>query len=346
MPMPVKLSLISSEEVASCLSFTLTVSNQAAYDLACSDRKFEGLLDTLKAKCTRPMDLTSGLEHIVRRDEPLSRHTWFRMGGLADYFVEPTTVDELSVLVTRCGQNQVPIKLLGAGSNVLISDDGFRGVVIRLAAPAFCSIETDGCLVTAGGGASLAHVISTAVREGLGGLESLVGIPGTIGGALHGNSGRQHADIGPATHGAKVLTRAGEVHWRSRDELVFAYRQSSLDELAILEAQFQLERADSGELTKQMQKLWIMAKSSQPTGDWGVGRMFKNSHGVRAADLIEQVGMKGTQLGGASISDKNSNYVIVDSTASSSDVLNLMEQIQERIDLQLGIQLDREIDVW
>ena len=198
------------------------------------------------------MGLISGLEHIVREAEPMARHTWLRLGGPAEYFVEPTAPDELATLVQRCREQDVPVRLLGGGSNLLVRDEGVSGPVVHLAAPAFCDISVQGQIVTAGGGARLAHVISSAVREGLAGLEQLVGIPGTVGGALHGNSGRQHADIGQWTCAATVMTRSGEILTRQRDDLVFAYRQSSLNELVILSAQFRLEEEDSQALTKRM----------------------------------------------------------------------------------------------
>ena len=292
------------------------------------------------------MGLLSGVEHFVRQNEPLARHTWFRLGGSAQYFAEPTTADELRTLVTRCREQDVPIRLLGGGSNVLVRERGVEGVVFHLGAPAFGNISVQQGLVTAGGGAKLAHVISTSVREGLAGLEQLLGIPGTVGGALHGNSGRQHADVGQWTHSATVITRSGEIVTRTRDDLQFAYRQSSLNELVILDAQFRLEEEDPRELTRRMQKLWIVTHASQPAGDLGAGRIFKNPNGMRAAELIDQARLKGTRVGGAEISDRNANYIVAGIGATVEDIQQLIELVRQRVSEQLGVDLETEIEVW
>ena len=292
------------------------------------------------------MSQFSGLEHIIREDEPLARHTWLRMGGVAQYFAEPTTLDELATLATRCRADEIPIRLLGGGSNLLVRESGVKGVVIHLGAPVFCQISVTGNVVQAGGGASLAHVISSAVREGLAGLEPLVGIPGTVGGALHGNAGRQHADIGQWTHSATTMTRTGEIIHRQREDLQFSHGQSSLNELVILAAEFQLEKEASDELTKRMQKLWIVAKSNQPTVDQFAGRIFKNPQGVRAADLIDQAGLRGTKVGMAEVSERNVNYVVAHPGATSEQVLELTELMRQRVADLLGIELERDLEVW
>jgi len=282
----------------------------------------------------------------VRSDESLAEHVWFKLGGPAEYFAEPENVDQLQALVRHCRKEQIPMRMLGHGSNVLIRQEGVPGVVIRLSAPAFREISADGHLVTAGGGALLAHVISTAVREGLAGLEQLAGIPGTVGGALHSNAGTHSGDVGQWTHSATVMTRSGEIHQHQADDLQFAYRQSSLDELVILQATFQLEKEDPAELTRRMQKLWIAKKSAQPLGEQRTGCIFKDPRGMSAASLIEQSGLKGTRVGEAEVADRHPNFIIANSGASSQDVIRLMEMIHDRVNDRLGIELDREIEIW
>ncbi len=181
------------------------------------------------------MSSLSGFEKIIRRNEPLAPHTWFHLGGPAEYFAEPHSVDELTALVRRCRDENLPIRLLGGGSNILVREQVLPGVVLHLSAPAFTEIVVDKQRIGAGGGAKLGHIISTAVRSGLAGLETLVGIPGSLGGALHNNAGARGGDVGQWACQATVMTRAGEIIQRSREELVFAYRESSLDELVILE---------------------------------------------------------------------------------------------------------------
>ena len=209
------------------------------------------------------MGLFSGFEHIVREQEPLAPYTWLRVGGPAQYFAEPTSVDELVELVKHCAENEVYVRVLGSGSSLLVREAGVNGLVIHLAAAAFSQISTDGNKVVGGGGAKLSHVISTAVREGLAGLEALAGVPGTVGGALHDNADANGTDIGQWTTKATMLSRSGAIVEQQGDQLRFAYRNSSLDELAILSAEFTLEKADPETLTKRMQKFWIVKQSSQ-----------------------------------------------------------------------------------
>jgi UDP-N-acetylmuramate dehydrogenase len=292
------------------------------------------------------MALVKGFEHFVKQGEPLSQHTWFHLGGPAEYFAEPTSVEELAGLVRRCREEGMPIRLLGGGSNILVRDEGVAGMVVQLSAPAFSQITVGKQTVEAGGGAKLGHAISSAVREGLAGLETLVGIPGTIGGALHGNAGSRGGDIGQWTCQATVMTRAGEILDRSREELVFAYRESSLDELVILSARFQLESDDPQELTKRMQKQWIVKKANQPLGHQSAGCIFKNPRGMSAGMLIEQAGLKGTRLGQAEVSDRHANFIVAEPGATTADVLKLVDLVRERVMDRLGIELETEIEVW
>ena len=206
------------------------------------------------------MALVSGFEKIVRSSVTLADYTWFKLGGPAEYFAEPHSVDELAALVRRCREEEVPVRVLGDGSNLLVRDNGVTGMVIKLTDPTFSEILVQHPHISAGGGAKIGHLISTAVREGLAGLEALVGIPGTVGGALHGNAGSHGGDIGQWSCRATVMTRSGDILQREREDLVFAYRQSSLDELVILNAQFQLEEDDPKQLTKRMQKQWIVKR--------------------------------------------------------------------------------------
>lgn len=292
------------------------------------------------------MSFINGLEHIVRQDEPLAGHTWFRLGGPAEYFAEPTTTEELTTLVQRSLEQQMSIRLLGGGSNVLVRDEGVRGLVIRLSAPAFSQISVQGQVITAAGGATLSYLISTAVGHGLTGLEALVGIPGTVGGALHGNSGNHGGDVGQFTTSATVMTRTGEIFQRHQQDLVFSYRESSLNELVILSAQFQMEEDDPSKLAKRMQKLWIAKKARQPMGHQCAGSIFKNTGGMSAGSLIEQAGLKASRVGNAEVSERDANFIIAHSGATSQDVLQLIDQIRTTVSERMGVDLKNEIDIW
>ncbi len=292
------------------------------------------------------MTIVSGFEKIVRKQEPLAERTWLKLGGPAQFFAEPNSVDELAALVRRCCEEEVPIRVMGGASNLLIRDDGVSGMVISLTSPTFSNIEIRKGRVTAGGGARLAHAISETVRAGLAGLEPLVGIPGTMGGALHGNSGSRGGDVGQWACRATVMTRTGEIKQRNREDLVFAYRHSSLDELVILNAEFQLEEDDPVQLTKRMQKLWIIKKAGQPLSHLNVASVFKNPRGMSAGMLIEQAGLKGTRVGGVEVSQRHANFIIAHNDATSQDVLRLIDLVRSRVAERLGVEMETELEIW
>jgi UDP-N-acetylmuramate dehydrogenase len=292
------------------------------------------------------MPIPAGFEHIVRENESLAPYTWFRLGGRAQYFAEPTNVEELGALVRRCHEAGLPVRVLGGGSNLLVRDEGVQGMVVALGAAAFGRIEASGRKTVAGGGAKLGHVISTAVREGLAGLEMLVGIPGTIGGALHTNAGTLAGDMGQCVSSATVMTRKGEIVTRQKNELRFGYRHSSLDELAILEATLELEPGDSRHLTKQMQQAWILKRAEQPLSDQRMGQIFKSPGGVSAAALIEDADLGSAKVGEAEISERNANFIVAGANATSGDVLELIEQVKQGVAERMGVELELAVEVW
>ena len=292
------------------------------------------------------MGLLTGFEKIVRQAEPLAMHTWFQLGGPAEYFAEPRNPDELIALVRRCREEEVPVRVLGQGSNLLVRDEGVAGMVLRLSEPAFAPITVEGRAITAGGGAKLGRVVTAAVREGLAGLEFLVAIPGTLGGALHGNAGTHGGDIGQWTCQATVVAHTGEACQRRREELLFGYRQSSLDELVILEAKLELEQDDPRELARRLQKQWILRKASQPMGHQCAGCVFRNPRGTTAGELIEASGLKGTRIGGAVVSDRHANFIIAEPECTANDVLRLIEIVRSQVSDRLGVSLELELEIW
>jgi UDP-N-acetylmuramate dehydrogenase len=288
----------------------------------------------------------NGLEHIVRRKESLSTFTGLRFGGICEYFAEPTSEAELTELVKSCNAQEVPIRVLGGGSNLIVCSDVVPGMVIHLSAAAFCHIEVVGSTIKSGGGAALVQLISTAAREGLEGLEQLAGIPGTVGGAVRTNAGTNSGDIGQRTTSVTVLTRRGDLETRGRDELRFSYRKSSLNDLVVLAAEFELQQADANEITRKMQTLWIVNKGQQPLGRERSLCMFQDHGGVKASSLIEQAGLKGFKQGGVTISDSHANYMIVDEGATCADALGILTHIQAEVDSQLGVSIKKQIEIW
>jgi UDP-N-acetylmuramate dehydrogenase len=282
----------------------------------------------------------------IREQVPLAERTWFKVGGSAQYFAEPESVDDLLAVVKRCRDEGLHVRLLGGGSKILVRDEGVAGMVVSLSNQGFQQIIVKGQRFTAGGGANLANAITIAVGAGLAGLESLVGIPGTVGGALHGNAGTHGGDIGQWACRATVMTRGGDVLQRDRNDLVFAYRQSSLDELVILEAEFDLEEEDPIELTKRMQKQWIVKKANLPMAHENTGCIFQNPRGMSAGMLIDQCGLKGERLGGAEVSQRHANFFIAHPGATAKDILQLIDLVRNRVAERMGVELETEIEIW
>ena len=283
---------------------------------------------------------------ILQREELLSRHTWLQLGGPAQFLATPRTEDELLSVVQTCRAQNLPIHILGAGSNLLVREDGVRGVVIRVIEPLLGSVNVDGSTVTAGGGALLSHVIAEAIRSGLGGVEHLVGIPGTIAGAVVGNSGGRTGDIGQLVTSVRVLTQDGEIAIRRGDELSFAYRRSGIQDLLVLSVTLKLAKDESEELTKRMKKNWILKRSTQPLADQSAGCIFRNPRGLSAGALIEQCGLKGMSVGKARISERHANFIVTESGATSRDVEQLIGRIQRAVAEKFAVDLELEINVW
>lgn len=292
------------------------------------------------------MSLLDEFTEITRQNEPLAPYTWLKVGGAAEYFVQPRDEDELTRVVRFCHSQGIPMRLLGGGSNVLVRDEGVPGAVIRLAGDAFRGVSVEGTTVRAGSAALLSQAISESVRAGLAGLETLVGIPGTIGGALHGNAGGRSGDIGQFVTSARVLTGKGELFTRTEDELSFAYRFSSIDEFAILDCSFELQNDDADAITQRMRKLWIMKKASQPLSFQSAGCIFKNPRGLSAGSLIDQTGLKGHRIGNAEISDRHANFIVTDEGCTAADVLQLIDAARDAVTQQFAVDLEVEIDIW
>ncbi|MBV8317781.1 MAG: UDP-N-acetylmuramate dehydrogenase, partial [Planctomycetaceae bacterium] len=242
---------------------------------------------------------------IVKADEPLAPHLWFRLGGPAAFLARPRALDELVGLLRRCRDESIPFKVLGGGSNVLVRDEGVKALVLHLESPAFSDVTIRDGRIEAGAAVPLTALISQSTRAGLAGLEFLTGIPGTVGGALLGNAGDRQVSIGQLVDRVTVIDAAVEIKVRDRDDLRFADRESNLDELVILSAEFALERANPEVVVRRMRRIWIVKKENQPYGHQSSGCIFKNpTTDLSAGMLIEQAGLKGTRFGGAEVSDR------------------------------------------
>jgi UDP-N-acetylmuramate dehydrogenase len=283
---------------------------------------------------------------IAKFNEPLAPYTYLKLGGPAEALVQPRSRDELARVVRQCMQERIPLHVLGGGCNVLARDEGVRGVVVRLSEPAFTAISVQGRNVQAGTGASLSALISQASRHGLTGLETLVGIGGTVGGALRCNAGDRSGEIGQCVRRVEVMDEHGQIAVREREELSFAPGSSNLDDPVLLAAEFELEADDPDAIVKRMRRAWIQRKASQPLSFQAAARIFKNPRGRNATTLIEQAGLAKMRVGGAEVSDRNPNFIVAHPGATARDVLRLIDLVKARVQERFGVALELEIAVW
>jgi UDP-N-acetylmuramate dehydrogenase len=292
------------------------------------------------------MSLAETFPEITRRNEPLAPYTHLKIGGPAEFLLQPRTVDELRAVFAACQQQKVPVRMLGGGFNLLVRDDPVPGAVVRLAAPTFTMIEWDGKRITAGGGGQLFDLIAFSVRQGLAGLETLVGIRGTVGGSVRCNVGDRSGEIGQAVQRVTVLTDAGTVQVRGRDELAFTEHQSDLDEPVILTVEFELDRDDKAAVLKRMRRAWIQRKGSEPFSFQHAARVFHNPAGKSAAALIDRAGLSKARAGGAELSERNANFVVAHPGTTAADILQLVDLVRDRVRERTGVTLERELHVW
>lgn len=270
----------------------------------------------------------------VRLDEPLGPHTTMKVGGPADYFVEPRTPDELAEAFRAARDCSLPVRLLGSGANLLVRDEGVRGVVVRLTH----LNRREGLHVQAG--YSFPKLVKETAAEGLGGLECLAGIPAQVGGAIRMNAGGRHGETAAAVKYVDVLTGDGDVRRLSKDQVGFRYRGTGLGDAVVLAAGFDLKPADH--LWERYNDVLSQKKSSQPLGTPSAGCMFKNPPGGHAGRIIDECGLKGLRVGNAHVSEKHANFIENDGGATAADILKIVETIQARA----PVPLELEVLVW
>jgi UDP-N-acetylmuramate dehydrogenase len=292
-------------------------------------------------------DLFHDLQDIVRRNVPLAPYTWFKLGGPAEYFVEPRDEQQLAEVIRRCRQTGTVFRFLGLGANVLVNDEGVRGVVIRLGAEAFTRFTFEKDTVHAGGGTDLTKLVLATVKHGLAGLEQLAGIPGTVGGGIAMNCGGRYGEIGTAVRTVRVIGPDGEIYDRPRDDLEFSYRHSALGDDCVVGVCFNLRREDPVALDRRFREIWMYKQNSQPPlGCQSVGCIFRNPNGRSAGQLIDQAGLKGYRLGTAFVSDRHANFVLADSGGRAADVISLIEVIADKVEERFELRLEPEVRIW
>ncbi len=283
-------------------------------------------------------------EENVLVEEPMSKHTTFRTGGPADLFVKVPDRETLQKLLKFLKSESEPYFVLGNGSNLLVSDAGYRGVVLQMA-ESFTEIRVDGNRIEAGAGASLAKIASVAREHGLAGLEFASGIPGSLGGALLMNAGAYGSEMRNVTELVEVMTPRGEVRMFSGEGMEFGYRTSFLKggKSLILSAILRLSPDDGASIQERMDDLNQKRRDKQPLEYPSAGSTFKRPEGQFAGKLIEDAGLKGFTVGGAQVSEKHAGFVINKGEATSRDIYDLIQEVQERVQEETGVELEPEV---
>ena len=292
------------------------------------------------------MSWYAGLEKIVERNASLADYTSFGLGGPAKYLVQPETAEQVREVINRCRDEGLALYVVGAGTNVLVDDGGVNGVVLRLSPSGFGKVRREDDLLHAGAIAKLSTLVATAARAGLAGAECLVGIPGSVGGAVRMNAGGSFGDVGSIIEAVTVIDAAGHLLARGKDDLMFGYRHTNINAKVVLDATVRLIPGDSDLLLRRMKEIWMIKKNTQPMSARSAGCVFKNPRGMSAGALIDQAGLKGESVGGAVVSRKHANYVTARKGAKTRDVLKLIELIRRRVRERFDVELELELEIW
>ena len=296
---------------------------------------------------TGSAELARVLDRVVpgraRADEPLARHTSFRIGGPADVLVGPDTAEELAGIVRTASAAGVPVTMLGGGSNMLVGDGGIRGVIVKLGR-GFRRVAWDELCVEAGAAVQLGRLSRDAVARGLAGLEYAEGIPGTVGGALFMNAGAYGGEMSGSVDAVCGVDVTGTVQRLSREALAFTYRRTTLPAgFVVTSVRFRLRLETAHAVQTRLDAARARRTASQPHGWANAGSIFKNPRGDYAGRLVETVGLKGVRIGGARISEQHGNFIVNEGDARAADVQALMQQAQRVVWEERGVWLEPEV---
>lgn len=283
-------------------------------------------------------------ENRLRIDEPMATHTTFRVGGKADYFAMPHSVEEVQNLIALCRQEKMPYYIMGNGSNLLVSDKGYRGLIIQIYKE-MNAIVVQGDKIVAQAGALLSKVGNVALDAELTGFEFAAGIPGTVGGAVVMNAGAYGGEMKDILLSATIVTQEGEIKILSIDELDLGYRTSVIgrENYVVLEARYQLQKGNKEIIRAKMDELKTQRTTKQPLEYPSAGSTFKRPEGYFAGKLIQDAGLRGFQVGGAQVSEKHCGFVINTGDATAADIANLIKQVSEQVMQTFGVKLETEV---
>jgi UDP-N-acetylmuramate dehydrogenase len=283
----------------------------------------------------------------VKQNELLAHHTTIKIGGPADLFIEPSSVENLIKTMEFIKKHKINWRAIGRGSNLLVSDKGIDGAVVKLGS-GINHLEVNGTEITVGGGYSLVSLSTLISRKGLSGLEFASGIPGSVGGAVYMNAGAHGSDISKILTKAHILFEDGTMEWLSIEEMGFSYRTSVLQKERpgiVVEAVFQLEEGDKSSIVAQMQKNKDYRKETQPWNYPCAGSIFRNPLPNYAGKLIEVAGLKGFSIGGAKISELHGNFIVNAGNATAGDVLSLIQHVKDTIYSLYQVKMETEVEI-
>ncbi len=282
----------------------------------------------------------------VRCDEPMSSHCTFRAGGTAKYYVIPDEYKKVRDVLRLCVEENIPYYVIGNGSNLLVQDDGFDGVIIEIDS-ALAKIEINGNEIVAKAGAKLSKIAVKALNESLTGFEFAHGIPGNLGGAVTMNAGAYGGEMKDVLKWVKVLDNNGEMKTLKAEELELGYRTSVIvkEKMIVLEACIELHEGNRDEIEMHMKELMAKRKEKQPLEYPSAGSTFKRPEGYFAGKLIQDAGLKGYRVGGAMVSEKHSGFVINYDNATATDIINLMKDVRKKVYEEFQVTLEPEVKI-
>jgi UDP-N-acetylmuramate dehydrogenase len=291
----------------------------------------------------------------IELDAQIGAMTYFAIGGRADALIRPHSADALSLLLRRCHEDEIPCRILGKGANLLVDDQGVDGLVIKLDHECFTSVRfnREGSVdaMHAMAGADLAKIVMETSKCGLDGLSAMAGIPASIGGAIRMNAGGIYGEINDSLSTVTCLTHIGELITYKKSDVTFDYRECKIADPIILSATFELHECDPIALRTRVKEIFAWKKSRQPLADSSAGCAFKNpldkeNNRVSAGKIIDDAGLKGLSVGGASVSEHHANFITTNAHATGADVISLMKEIQRIVLEQTGFVLQNEVVIW
>lgn len=277
----------------------------------------------------------------IALNEQLARFTTFRIGGVADYFVEPSDIDDVINIVKYANSHGIPYYVMGNGSNIIISDEGIRGIVINLET-SFNYLRHENEMIIAGAGVKLAKFVDFCIQNSYAGVEMLAGIPATVGGALFMNAGAYGGETADHVTEVKVIKNE-KLKVLSKEDCGFRYRNSNLKNTVILEATFKLPNGNKEEISQRRKELILNRNQAQPVEIPNAGCIFKNPKDNKAAKLIDECGLKGAKYGGAMVSTKHANFIVNYDNAKAHDVIELVKIVKSTVHEKTGIDLEMEV---